>query len=88
MTTNSIIELTRFLLSSRAKYVLTERFNQDPLERAFGMTRAQNRRGKNPTYASSLQSFRTIRGLKVFQPIKNSNIIDDESPSTKRTKLE
>ena len=36
ITVNSIIEATQFLLQHQIKYVLTERFCQDPLENYFG----------------------------------------------------
>ena len=32
ITTHSLIELVKFLLQNNVKYVLTERFCQDPLE--------------------------------------------------------
>ena len=39
ITVNSIIEVTQFLLQHQVKYVLTERFYQDPLENYFSRQR-------------------------------------------------
>ena len=48
---NSIIETTQFLLWHQVKYVLTERFCQDPLENLFGMQRSLGLRKDNPSMA-------------------------------------
>ena len=39
ITTLSVVEATRFLLSEGMEYVLTERFCQDPVEEYFGNQR-------------------------------------------------
>ncbi len=39
ITAHSAIEATKYLLSQGTEYVLTERFNQDPLEEYFGYQR-------------------------------------------------
>ena len=51
ITVNSIIEATQFLLQHQVKYVLTERFCQDPLENYFGMQRSLGSRKDNPRMA-------------------------------------
>ena len=43
---NSVVEATQFLLGHQVKYVLTERFGQDPLENWFGRQRSRYGRGK------------------------------------------
>ena len=48
---NSIIETTQFLLWHQVKYILTERFCQDPLENWFGMQRSLGLRKDNPSMA-------------------------------------
>jgi hypothetical protein len=51
MTVNSVVALTRFLLSEGFEFVLslTKRFCQDDVEEYFGYQRAQGRRNDNPT---------------------------------------
>jgi hypothetical protein len=49
MMVNSVVALTRFLLSEGFEFVLTERFCQDDVEEYFGYQRAQGRRNDNPT---------------------------------------
>ena len=51
ITVNSVIALTRFLLSEGFEFVLTERFCQDDVEEYFGYQRTQGRRNDNPTAA-------------------------------------
>ena len=48
ITTNSIVEATKFLLREGCEYILTERFCQDPLEQYFGNQRKLGRRSENP----------------------------------------
>ena len=45
----SLIECTKFLSNHGFQYVLTNKFNQDPLEEHFGRHRALARRSTNPT---------------------------------------
>ena len=51
ITVNSIIEATQFLLQHQVKYVLTERFCQDPLENYLGIQRSLGLRKDNPSMA-------------------------------------
>ena len=48
ITTTSVIEITKYLLSQGFQYVLTERFCQDPAEEYFGAQRQHGRRCENP----------------------------------------
>ena len=48
---NSVVEATQFLLGHQVKYVLTERFCQDPLENLFGRQRSLRSRKDNPSMA-------------------------------------
>jgi len=58
----AVVELIRFLLSlPGVKYVLTEKFCQDPLESFFGQQRAQGRRNDNPTVAEFKTNTNSIR---------------------------
>ena len=47
ITTNSSIDLIKYLLDHQVKYVLTERFCQDPLENYFGRQRSIGQRRDN-----------------------------------------
>ena len=51
ISVNSIIQATQFLLWHQVKYVLTERFCQDPLENWFGRQRSLGSRKDNPSMA-------------------------------------
>ena len=44
---NSLIEATQYMLSQGVEFVLTAKFNQDPLEEAFGRHRSMGRRADN-----------------------------------------
>ena len=58
----AVVELVRFLLSlPGVKYVLTEKFCQDPLESFFGQQWAQGRRNDNPTEAEFTTNTNSIR---------------------------
>ena len=49
---NSFVELTKYLLAQNgAKFILSERFNQDPLESHFGKHRQMKGGNDNPTVA-------------------------------------
>lgn len=100
ITTKSITECVRFLLSVGVKYVLTERFSQDLLENYFGHQRSINRRKDNPTVRDFGYSDNAIRNLKASKSIivgsnanstciENINEIDTTPvPCKKRQKLQ
>ena len=59
---NSIVELTKELLGMPGcKYVLTEKFNQDPLEHFFGKQRGAGGRNDNPTVQQFLYNTTSLR---------------------------
>ena len=62
---NSIIEATQFLLWHQVKYVLTERFCQDPLENWFGRQRSLGSRKDNPSMADFGYNNNAIRNRKI-----------------------
>ena len=62
---NSVIEAAQFLPWHQVKYVLTERFCQDPLENWFGRQRSLGSRKDNP----SMADFR----YNAIKDQKNSN---------------
>ena len=76
ITVNSIIEATQFLLQHQVKYVLTERFCQDPLENYFGRQRSLGSRKDNPSMADFGYNDNAIRNQKIFHPIAHGNVAD------------
>lgn len=53
--------MTKFLLSHRgAKYILTERFNQDKVEIFFGQQRARGHRNDNPSVSQFMDNTQAI----------------------------
>lgn len=83
----SFIELVPVLLKKEgAKFLLSERFNQDRLEAYFGQQRARGRRSTNPTVLQHLHNGQAIRLGKSLVSGKSSSIaeprrkrLDDES---------
>ena len=61
MTSWSLIECVKFLLSEGMEYVLTERLCQDPVEEYFGAQRKIGRRAENPDFEQCLYNDNTIR---------------------------
>ena len=58
----SFVEMTRYLLAlPGVKFLLSERFCQDPLEAFFGKQRAQGGRNDNPTVHQFLKNTVSIR---------------------------
>ena len=58
---NTLPEIVKFLLSHKgAKYILTERFNQDPIEIYFGQQRARGHRNDNPSVGQFLHNTQAI----------------------------
>lgn len=54
--------MARYLLSQKpGLYLLSERFNQDPLESFFGQQRARGGRSDNPNVKTFLQNAQAIR---------------------------
>eukprot|EP00112_Aurelia_sp_Birch-Aquarium-sp1_P006927 Seg1756.13 transcript_id=Seg1756.13/GoldUCD/mRNA.D3Y31 product=Catalase protein_id=Seg1756.13/GoldUCD/D3Y31 len=72
MTVHSTVELVKFLLSRNVKYVLTERFCQDPLENYFGRQRGMGRRKDNPSLRDVGFNDNTIRMSRMVKPIQGN----------------
>ena len=69
ITTYSMIECTKFLLTEGMEYILTERFCQDPVEEYFGKQRQLGRRSDNPdlfTFGYNDNTIRIQRGVSNF----------------------
>ena len=73
ISVNSILEATQFLLWHQVKYVLTERFCQDPLENWFCRQRSLGSREGNPSIVDFGYNINAIRNQKHFKPIANGN---------------
>ena len=76
-TVMSFVEVTRYLLTlpgMQGKYLLSERFSQDPLEDYFSRQRAKGGRCENPTALASLQAAQSIRvqGSFGLQPLRGN----------------
>ena len=62
LTVYSFVELARFLLAQKSRlFLLSERFNKDPLKSFFGQQRARGGRSDNPNVCSFLYNAQTIR---------------------------
>ena len=61
VTTYSVIEVVKFLLSEGMAFVLTERFCQDPIEEYFGNQRQLGRRCDNPDLKTFVYNDNAIR---------------------------
>ena len=57
--------MIRFLLSSdKVKFVLTEKFNQDPVEIFFAQQRARGQRNDNPSVSQFLENTQALSWFK------------------------
>ena len=75
ISVNSIIEDIQFVLWHQAKYVLTERFCQHPLENWFSRQRSLGSRKDNPSMPDFGYNNNAIRNQKRFKPIANGNVL-------------
>ena len=69
ISVNSIIKGVQFLLQHRVRYVLTERFSQDPLENFFGRQPSLGARKDNPSLRDFGYKDNSIPNLIIFEPI-------------------
>ena len=76
--THSSIDLIKYLLNHQVKYVLTERFCQDPLENYFGRQRSIGRRRDNPNLRTFGYQDNTIRTSRIFRPIAGNSRKDEQ----------
>ena len=96
---NSMVEIIPFLLKVKGvKYVLTEKFCQDPLESFFGKQRMKGGSNDNPNVATFLKNTSSLRvqGSVAMKPVRGncrrgkenmSDIEVDNSPLPKRKRL-
>ena len=69
---NSLVSLTKFLLSERFEFVLPVRFCQGDVEEYFGYQRAQGRRSDNPTALEFGYNDLKIATLRDVAPLVKS----------------
>ena len=61
VSAHSLSEMIRYLLSNDdVKFVLTERFNQDPIEIFFAQQRARGQRNDNPSVSQFLENTQAL----------------------------
>ena len=73
---NSFVELTKYLLvNTGAKFILSERFNQDPLESHFGKHRQMKGGNENPTVAQFNSNENSLRllGSQALAPVSGNS---------------
>ena len=78
-TAHSLNDIVKFLLSQGMEYVLTERFNQDPLEVFFGQQRSRGGRCDNPSAKQFLRNTQAIMVQKSLALGGTSNISQKRS---------
>ncbi|KAI8771576.1 Transposable element P transposase [Biomphalaria glabrata] len=99
MTVNAFTEATRYLLQNGVKYVLSNRFCQDPLEEHFGRHRCLGHTNENPnlwSFGYQENKLRLQRNLTLaFQPRGNVQSHHNEmnshlsySPLKKKRKMD
>ena len=76
-TVNSFVEMVRYLLShpnAEGRYILSERFSQDPLENYFGKQRTKGGRNDNPTAKQCLDNVSSLRlqGSVALDPVRGN----------------
>jgi hypothetical protein len=74
ITTKSIVECVRFLLGEGAPYVLTNRFNQDPLEQFFGHCKCKGGSNDNRSVYDISNTITTLRavGSVALAPVRGN----------------
>ena len=95
-TVKSFVEATRYLLSQPGvRFLLSERFCQDPLEAFFGNQRAKGGRNDHPTIKQFLDNTVSLRvqGSAALNPVRGNcrkrkleRIVDD-TPLPKKHRI-
>ena len=71
----SFIEISRYLLSQQdGLFLLSERFNQDPVEEFFGQQRARGGRCDNPNVLTFLHNAQAIRVQRTIAIGSGGNV--------------
>ena len=75
MLAHSLSEMIQFLLSNdKVKFVLTERFNQDPFEIFFAQQRARGKHNDNPSVSQFIEDTRALIVQKSLAMGRSSTI--------------
>ena len=95
ISVNAIIKAVQFFLQHDVRYVLTERFSQDPLENYFGGQCSIGGKKDNPAISDFGYNDNSIRNQKVFRSIAgdvrgideaNIEFINEPIPCRKKAK--
>eukprot|EP00794_Sanderia_malayensis_P002054 gene2054-2330_t len=73
ITVHSVIEATKFLLQSGFEFVLTEKFNQDVVEKYFSRQRSLGKRNDNPSLYQFGYNANTIRMQCSIVPVTGNS---------------
>jgi len=79
MTIRTFMDLTKELLDEGARFVLSEKFSQDPLEEHFGRQRAAGGANENPNYYQ-------FEKQEVSMNVMSSELINDLTGSNVTSK--
>ncbi len=80
-TVYSFVEMTRYLLKQKpGLFILSERFNQDPLESFFGQQRARGGRCDNPNVKRFLENSQAIRVQRSLAIGSSRNVKKRKAP--------
>ena len=74
ITVKSVVACVKYCLNSGMEFVLTERFNQDPLEQHFGIQRTSGGCNNNPNlqqFNNNMVQIRTV-GSQAIAPIRGN----------------
>ena len=74
ITVKSVVVVTRYLLKTGSKFVLTERLNQDILEEHFGRQRNVGCRNDAPNLSQFGYNSDTIRIQRSVVPVRGNTI--------------
>lgn len=74
ITVKSVVECVKIMLAKGAPYVLTDHFNQDPIEQYFGILRTSGGCNNNPTLEQFNHSMVNIRvaGSQALAPFRGN----------------
>ena len=65
LTTKSIVACTKFLLNQGAQFIMTDHFNQDPLERHFSHYRQKGGANENPSVFEVCHLINQVRAVST-----------------------
>ena len=75
LTVHSFVELGRYLLKyPGVKFLLSERFTQDPLESFFGHQRQKGGGSNNPNVHQFMYTTSSVRAQKAITPAIRGNV--------------